>query len=460
MFNWSDGTPFTVRDMTRSVSIMGAPGSGKSTGSCLFFALSLFALGNSGGLILASKPEDFEFWQSVAAKTGRSDDLIIFSPKNDRRMNFLEVIGGDAREKTDCIQMIGDVLKRGDSKSGDEGIFWAHQKERCILLAIIMLQLAGEPITAPNIQRYIITAATTSEQLSNEKWRASYHSLTNARAFANPNKTEVDKFDLEQGRDFWLQEWPTQDPKTRSNTLATVLGVMSVYNSGIVRQLVSTTTNVIPDHMNGKFILVNMPLKEYGESGRFVMAGFKYICQRWILKRHAQPGDGLIAIVSDEFQNIMSTYDTICVDEMRSHLACMMVMTQSLHSYYRAMPGEKGKSLADGFNSAIGTRIFHRLGDAKSAEYASSLLDKYDEVIVSESEGDPGELFDQLMGHSKYRASYTTRKEWRLPPSTFLGGLATGGPDYGMRVQGIVIAAEPFKSTGERWFKATFDQRM
>lgn len=69
--------PLLVRDLLRSACVFGQTGSGKSSGSGLMLARSIVNYRNSGGLILASKPEDKEFWIKVFTDARRADDLLI-----------------------------------------------------------------------------------------------------------------------------------------------------------------------------------------------------------------------------------------------------------------------------------------------------------------------------------------------------------------------------------------------
>ncbi len=54
--------PLPIRDMLRSACVFGQTGSGKSSGSGLMLANAVIRHRNSGGLILASKPEDKDFF--------------------------------------------------------------------------------------------------------------------------------------------------------------------------------------------------------------------------------------------------------------------------------------------------------------------------------------------------------------------------------------------------------------
>jgi len=110
---WNDSDVFTVRDLlSGGVAIFGRTGSGKTSSSGKALARAIIGYGNSGGLILAAKPEDTDMWRRIFADAGRTDDLLIFSPDNPLRFNFLAYemqAGGHTRNITRCITTIGDA---------------------------------------------------------------------------------------------------------------------------------------------------------------------------------------------------------------------------------------------------------------------------------------------------------------------------------------------------------------
>jgi hypothetical protein len=167
LFRWSPRDPFTIRDLVRSVAIFGATGSGKSSGSGYQIAKALVSNtgrrhrnewgdygGQIGGLILASKPEDRDFWQAIFRKAGRLNDLVIFNPQSQWRFNFIDYVqqcGGDTRDITKAIMVIGETLERGDNPNQEK--FWGEQNRRMIHNAVEVIRLAKGQVTAPDLQR-------------------------------------------------------------------------------------------------------------------------------------------------------------------------------------------------------------------------------------------------------------------------------------------------------------------
>jgi len=457
---WPSGDPYCVKDLLKSVSIMGATGSGKTSGSGLHFARAIIKHPNSGGLILASKPEELGFFRKIFAHAGRSGDLLVFGPEEPLRFNFLDSLGGDARNITHGLLTIAESLNGGESKGGgDDGLFWKQQAERTLYNAIEILRQAYGRVTAPEILRFVNTAATHPAQLKADDWIAGFHSQTFALAHKG-EKTAVERFDRELATEFWLGEWPAMPEKLRGSVIAYVMGILHVFNSGIVRDLVSTDTSVSPAVMDqGKWVLVNMPVMELGESARFILAGWKYLTQRHVLKRHAKPGDPFTVIWADEAQTCVNSFDASYLAMCRSHLGCMVYLTQSLHSYYHALPGQAGRHAADALLTNFHIKVFHAIGDDQTAQYAASLVGKKLQSFIGGSMPPADTIYDEIMGNSKFNGSFSQHFEQSLQNSAFMSGLRTGGQANGLKVDGIVVrCGEPF-STGNNWQWVEFSQR-
>ena len=75
LINWTPQDPFRVRDLLRSFCVQGASGSGKSSGVALQLARALLADSRIVFHIVASKPEDREWWQQRFAEAKRGQEL-------------------------------------------------------------------------------------------------------------------------------------------------------------------------------------------------------------------------------------------------------------------------------------------------------------------------------------------------------------------------------------------------
>ena len=275
LFHWTPNDPFRVRDLLNGGAlILGRAGSGKTSSSGRRLMQSIVNNGQSGGLIIAAKPEDAQDVERVFAKAGRLKDLIVFDAESGHRCNFLACLKRP-RDVVEFLSTMSEVMKRGDGKGGgDNSRFYDQQEARATGTAVTALQSAKEPLTASNLHRFITAAATNAEELNKPEWRAKYHNKVLERGF-NAKKSPLEAADFQVAMDFWLSEWPVlMDAKTRGNILAGIQGTLYTMNTGIVREMVCGETNVSPaDILMGKWLLVNFPPSVWGQSGLLISAG-------------------------------------------------------------------------------------------------------------------------------------------------------------------------------------------
>jgi hypothetical protein len=459
---WTANDPFRIRDLLNGgVCVMGRSGSGKTSSSGKEIGQAIIGHRGSGGLILAAKPEDLHMWQAMFEKAGRKDDLLVFAPDSPLRFNFLGYVlamGGHTRDVTRCITVIGETLRASDTKGGESADFWEREQERMIYNAVEIVKLATGTVAAPSIQKFISSAAMSSAQISTPEWQAGFCNQCLAEAFAK-KKSPIEAHDYQLAADFWLSEFPSMAEKTRSSIMTGVMGILHVFNMGVSRELVSTTTNVSPDHMlAGKWVIVNMAPAEWGDMGALVAAGWKYLVQRRVLRRQAKPDECVVVIWADEYALFVNSYDAHYLAQCRSHMGCMVVLTQSLHSYYMSMKGEVGRHQADALLTNLTTKLFHALGDVQTAEWASNLIGKGREIFVGTSLGPVEDFYAELLGRSKVTTNASEHYEPMLQPNVLMNGMRTGGKANHLICDGVVIrSGEPFAS-GKNWLWREFSQ--
>jgi hypothetical protein len=464
LFHWTKRDPFTVRDLLNGgVCIVGRVGSGKTSSSGRILAQAIVNNRNSGGLICAAKPgEDVALWRKIFAKAGRSKDLLIFEPGGQLRFNFLAETmrhGGHTREITKCITTIGETLRSSDRRGrGENADFWEREQERMIYNAVQGVKLGTGTVTAPHLQEFIATAANVPADLHDEAWQQKFHNRCMEAAF-HAKKSPVDAHDFQLAADYWCGEIPSMADRTKSSILTGVMGILHTFNTGIVRELVSTTTNVSPDDMlKRKWVLVNMPPAVYGDLGAFVNAGWKYLTQKRILRRESKPGDPINVIWCDEAAQFCNSMDQYYVAQCRSHLGCLVFLCQSLHSFHAALNGS-GDHQTQALLANFGHRIFHALGDIETAEWASGLVGKRLETFMGGSMQPPQSVFDELMGNSPFTSNFSMHYEPILQTTEFMNGLRTGGRKGGFVCDGIVVRSGERFSNGDNWLRMAFGQR-
>jgi hypothetical protein len=463
LFLWKTSDPFTVRDLCNGgVSIMGRAGSGKTSSSGKLIGNAIVRYKKSGGLILCAKPEDATMWKEIFDKAGRKEDLIVFSPDTPYRFNFLDYViksGGQVRDVTKCITTIAETLRASDTKGQESADFWEKEQERMIYNAVVVLRLACGKVSAPDIQKYISGAALNPASIATAEWQAGFHNQTLKKAF-DAKKTPIEEGDFQLAIDFWLGEFPNMADKTRSSILTGVMGILHTFNTGMVRELVSGETNCSPDDMlAGKWILVNMSPAEWGDQGAFVCGGWKFLTQKRIIRREAKEGDCIHVIWCDEAQQFVTSYDAHYLAQCRSHMGCMVYLTQSLHSYYSTLHGQTGKHQADALLTNFHHKVFHAAGDENTATFAANLVGISLQTFIGTSTAPVVNLYEEFMGPGKVTTSTNEHYEHILQANVFMNGMRTGGKSAGYICDGIVVrSGEPFAS-GQNYLWVPFSQK-
>lgn len=465
LLRWSKVDRFSVRDLLMGgLLCLGITGGGKSTSSGRQIAQALVRDRNTYGLILAAKPEDLAMWTRIFAQAGQRRRLLVFDgDQSPLRFNFLDEAGrqGSTRDIVQCITTIGETLRSTGRRGGGENeAFFVAQQERVIHHAVEVLKLARGTVTASDLQQFISRAARNAEQIQDATWRQGFHSRCLEAAY-NARKSRQAQHDFQQAMDFWCGELPAWAERTRSSVLAGVFGTLFVFNSGLVHERVSTTSNFSFDTLRKKrqWLLVNTPSSVYGDNGTFIGTGFKYLMQRHVLRQAARPSDPVHVSWCDEAQQWTNQFDAQYIAQCRSHLGCMVYLTQSVHSFHTSMKGEEGKHQTLSLLGNFGTRIFHALGDVETAEWASSTLGPRLETHIGGSSQPRGSLLSELGGNSSFTSNFSSHYEPILQPNVFMNGLRSGGPGNRFLCDAIVLRpGKPF-SNGENWLHVTFSQR-
>lgn len=465
LLHWDEDNAFAVRDLLNGgCCILGRTGSGKTSSSGKRIGEAIVRLPGSGGLILAAKPaEDRAMWEEIFTKAGRRDDLLIFAPDQSLRFNFLAYEmnqgGGHTRNITKTLMTISESLRSSDANGREDADFWNREQERLLYNAIEMVKLAMGPFTASDLQKFIATAAMSPQEFASEAWLNGFHNHV-LRAAYESAKTPLEKHDYELARSYWVDEFPATADRTRSSILTGVMGILHVFNTGLVRELVSTTTNVTPDDLfAGKWVLVDMAPSEWHDIGLFVAAGWKYLVERAVLRRVAKPDSNIVTIQADECHQFLSSFDAHFITQCRSHRGSLVFLSQSLHNFYAALSGEKGRHQADSLLTNFHTKVLHALGDIETATWASNLVGKSLQTFTGGTTTPPDSPFDELMGRQRYSGNYSNHFEATLQANEFMHGLRTGGASNDFLCDCFVIrSGEPFAS-GQNYLATSFSQK-
>jgi len=462
---WSKTDPITVRMLCQNLAVVGKSGSGKSKGSGDFLLRGVVAYRDSFGAIYGSKPDDLPYARRVFREERSESDLVVIEPGGEHHFNALEyelAAGADTRDLTQALMTWGENLAR--TEGGGEGSrdpFWAQQNRRQLHNAIEIVTRASGRIDPWLLQNFIVGAANSLQEVADPTWQLHPHYQLIKAAKQNA-KTPIELHDVKLAEQYFLAELPSLNDRTRSSITAGVMGLLHALNTGIVRELLCTSTTITPDELERerKWLFVNMPIVPGDASAAMVNSALKYEMQRYILRRNPGPFDPIYCLFFDEFQKVANSYDAAFLAECRSHKGMMIALTQSLHAMYANMGGKGGEHLVDSLVTNYGQVVVHTLGDAQSANQFAALLGQRREIFVSTSiSSDRPEAWDVLWGQAPASVSVNESYQNVLQPAVLLSGLRQGGPPDNI-VDGVVIrTGQPFNDTGENYLITSFKQR-
>ena len=385
--------PWTLREAFCGTQIFGMTGSGKTSGSGCHLALA-FLRQQFGGLVLCHKIEEVQYWKQLAAATDRLQDLIIFSGKNGSRFNFLDYeskfTGGNTENLYRLFAVLAEVGERSLGGSPPDP-FWKNALKELVINAIELLKLAKKPVTLPNIERIITSSPSQTAQLDSDDWKESsfcFQALCDA--FEQP-KSPGQQIDFNQTTTYWLKALPALAPQTRSCVFAMFTGTAVALMRGPSREIFCNgSTNVFPEStLDGKIIVLALPVKEFFESGRYAQILFKYMWQRVIERRTLLPGyENNVRpqfIWADEAHNFFVSHDMEFQTTARSSRVATVYLTQNMENYRTVIPEANREAIVSSFLGNMQTKIFHANQDQATNLYASEQIGKRHFLEIAES---------------------------------------------------------------------------
>jgi type IV secretory pathway TraG/TraD family ATPase VirD4 len=330
--------------------------------------------------------------------------------------------------------------------------------------AVDLVAMSGEPMTVHNLYRVVLGAAQTSEEVHSEAWRSKSFCFQCLKAADERGKSPRDEQDFELVADYFCVEFPQLSDKTRSVIVSTFTSTIDVLNRGLLRELLCTSTTISPDVVEqGKILLIDLPVKEFGVAGKLCQVIFKYCFQRAIERRNVETSPRPVFLYADEAQNFLSDYDHQFLATCRSARVATVLLTQNLAGLEAALGGHShGESAARSLVGHLNTRIFHANSDPHTNEWAANLVGKDRLLLTSGNQSRPNDFsMTAAFGLGRPGESSTGFSEsidYRLQPAEF-SQLRTGGPANRGMIDAIVFQnGRAFPSTGLPFAHVTFEQ--
>ena len=403
---------WTIRDAVEGVQIFGSNGSGKTSGSGKMLARKYLENG-FGGLVLTVKPDEAAQWIDYCKRYNRIQDLILVEPRIKEVFNFLEY---ETSKKLDglnltenIVQVLKTVVQASEQKSGSgggDGDFWVDSLDSLMSHTVDLCLLAYDKVTVKDLYEIVqslpkrdsvkdekkekpltpyekaFTTAQAKYDKIHQEWKEGLtpeqllsftdpHEYMNALCEDYPICRTLHMVD-----NFFNEFYIDLNPKTRSiidfsfsNFLFRLLKdpVYSMFCKG-------TSTWTPEDCLDGKIILINLPVKIYHKVGRDAQILVKYIWQRAMEKRDIRKNDRPVFCWADEAQHFIHEHDADTQATARSSRICTVYLTQNLPNYNSAMGGNRYKEKVSSFLGTLGTKIFHSNGEPETNAFASTLI--------------------------------------------------------------------------------------
>jgi TraM recognition site of TraD and TraG len=414
---------WTLRDACQGVLIMGENGSGKTSGSGELLARKYLQAG-FGGLVLCFKTDEADLWRSYLKRAGRESDGSYFSVENAFRFNFLdyEARGSGVDFAENLVTLLVDIasIQKRTEASGSEAHFWLPQKKKLIRNAIELLLMSEKPIQLRTLYSMIVSAPKDAKEAADDNWQkesALFALLQQAEAKA------IDHPEWELITNYWMRERPALASKTRETIDADFTGMFDPLTRGKIGELFGTGTNLTPnDILDGKVVIIDIPIAKYREVGQYAALIWAQLFQRAVdRRRYEAPGDRPVFLWEDEAHYFTIEQDALFQTTARSKGISVVRLTQNLPNFLDAY-GRDGKHKVDTLLGNHATKIFHRNGDPTTNEWASKVIAK--ETAYKHSLSNSGSL--QSSSGFSSNTSVSEVEEDSCPPKEFIG-LRNGG---------------------------------
>ncbi|MEM6283012.1 MAG: type IV secretory system conjugative DNA transfer family protein [Chloroflexota bacterium] len=451
-----------LRDAVEGTSIMGGIGSGKTSGSGALLAAALLRAG-AGALFLCAKQSEPERLRALARACGREQDIISFSPRLDALhqqhwcFNFLDYEltrpgfgAGLAENMVELLNLVKHIIEgKQELATGDP--YWNRAVGELTRNAVSLLLLSQQKLSIASLYR-LMMEAPKGDQAEDVLWqRQSYcwHCLEAAKQHLT---TPRDLHNYQVTRDYWLKHFASLADRTRSSILSSFTTIADVLLHDDMHQLFGTETNLTPEmcYEDGRIILLDMPVREYGRAGVIAQRLFKTLWQRAMLRRPVAEHPRPVMLYVDEAQNFIDEHDVVFQAEARESRVATLYMTQSITNYYAVM-GAGGRDAVQALLGHFQTKIFHANSDVATNEWAASLIGMQQTTRRSWSVSSSG-------GGNSIGVSHNEMQDYPMQPAEF-AWLAKGGPVSHWKTEAVILqSGRVWQGSGTVWLKSRIPQ--
>jgi hypothetical protein len=453
----NDRDGISMHQAYEGIFAIGGTGSGKSS-TLQHLMLSLMQRG-AGMLFLTAKADDFATIGELAMEAGRESDLVRFAPGERWRFDFLNyelTTPGGPVAAVQLIQDLVDFSTRTSSMQSNEP-FWPIAAVRKLHMGMIVVCRAKGRCSLPDLYSFCTSMPGTPEDVNSTSFREGFC----AECLREAKAKGIDD-DLNLAGDYVLLEWPRLSDRTAGCIDAYVINLLEKFMHGTVRELIaSDVTNITPDDvLDGKLLVVDMPVLKYREPGQFVQMVWKLMVQRAALRRAITSETRDVCLWSDESQLFaLPSVDSMVQAVARSHRLIQVAITQNIPLLESVL---KRREDVLAWISNLQTKFIFSNGDKDTNEYFSAVFGHSKHLFGGMSMNTvPYDPVTDFMGVEQPQASYSMSEQWHpdVTPDAFTK-LRKGGGECGYIVDCYCFQGGRRFSTGKTWVKTSFRQRV
>jgi type IV secretory pathway TraG/TraD family ATPase VirD4 len=465
------GVPYTIGDSFEHTMVLGGTGSGKTSAVIPAFERPMLLKGGYGGLICTVKEDDARNFMALAHQTGRLGDVLHIRPGGPYRFNFLNYSlsreGAGAGIVDNAVSVFMECIEARASRRESDS-YWTEGVRRLLRHSMETLRAAALNVTVTALKALI-----DGMPLWNEAGRKAEFPedsfLAECLGRADAGRTETLHL-----HNYWLREMGRKGSERQvAGVISTFLNMADPFLSGPVAELFASDepSNYGP-HLarKGALILLDLPVSEWGDTGRTAQILMKKLFIDELLRRQGlPPGEVPCFMLCDEYQMLATPSDAKLMQAGRSSCVAAVCATQNLNNLYAAFDPAKGQhqahAMLGNFSTLIGCRNHDKTTNEWFADTISKGVVRRQNASTSEGESvqnganlgwNSGGSGSQQGSSSSYGrssglsrsngTSYTQAGGWSetvehlVMPQLFTM-LASGGPQNHYQVQAVLFKA-------------------
>lgn len=382
-----------VADSFEGTQILGGTGSGKTSGSGREIAYA-FLLKGYGGLILTAKAEERERWETYWHHSKRPDSLIVVEPQGRFRLNFLDYefqTSSGSQLTQNLVALFMTAMSPGGGAAVASDPYWDDALRQMLTHAIDLVALANGKVTLQDLASVIRDAPQSAADSHSKTWQNASACWTMLGQAQERTTDAARREDLADTVEYWLNDFAKLSERTRSVVVSSFTSKATGLLRSPLRELFCTDTTVRPeDTFLGRVVLLHLPIKDFGEVGRFAQVLFKTVWQRAgeSSRRDLSLPDARPAFLwADESQYFVTHEDMLFQTTARSKMLATVYLTQSLSNYYAVLNTRGGTAATDSLLGNLVTKIFHANGDPVTNEWAERVFGHTKKAVFGATQG-------------------------------------------------------------------------